>query len=193
MNNQLLICLIILLVISIFYDRWTNSFLKTISCFFIIWIILGIFNIFRINPYHRVIFAASIQLILVFLNIFIYQPNQLVILNLSENFDNADDIVKAIKDKEQSEKNISTSDKILTSEINGETNENIDKKNLLRLDRISDIAEHTPIPEMTPKQAQQTTFQLVSTVKELMKTMDQLKPVLKESKEIFDTYKNIKL
>ena len=193
MNNQLLICLIILLVISIFYDRWTNSFLKTISCFFIIWIILGIFHIFRINPYHRVIFAASIQLILVFLNIFIYQPNQLVILNLSENFDNADDIVKAIKDKEQSEKNISTSDKILTSEINGETNENIDKKNLLRLDRISDIAEHTPIPEMTPKQAQQTTFQLVSTVKELMKTMDQLKPVLKESKEIFDTYKNIKL
>jgi len=193
MNNQLLICLIILLVISIFYDRWTNSFLKTLSCFFMIWIILGLFYIFRINPYHRVIFAASIQLILVLVNIYVYQPNQLVLLNFSENFDNADDIVKAIKDKEQSEKNISTSDKILATEINGETNENIDKKNLLRLDRISDIAEHTPIPEMTPKQAQQTTFQLVSTVKELMKTMDQLKPVLKESKEIFDVYKNIKL
>ena len=193
MNNQLLICLIILLVISIFYDRWTNSFLKTLSCFFMIWIILGLFHIFRINPYHRVIFAASIQLILVLVNIYVYQPNQLVLLNFSENFDNADDIVKAIKDKEQSEKNISTSDKILATEINGETNENIDKKNLLRLDRISDIAEHTPIPEMTPKQAQQTTFQLVSTVKELMKTMDQLKPVLKESKEIFDVYKNIKL
>jgi len=193
MNNQLLICLIILLVISIFYDRWTNSFLKTLSCFFMIWIILGLFHIFRINPYHRVIFAASIQLILVLVNIYVYQPNQLVVLNFSENFDNADDIVKAIKDKEQSEKNISTSDKILATEINGETNENIDKKNLLRLDRISDIAEHTPIPEMTPKQAQQTTFQLVSTVKELMKTMDQLKPVLKESKEIFDVYKNIKL
>jgi len=158
-----------------------------------IWIILGLFHIFRINPYHRVIFAASIQLILVLVNIYVYQPNQLVLLNFSENFDNADDIVKAIKDKEQSEKNISTSDKILATEINGETNENIDKKNLLRLDRISDIAEHTPIPEMTPKQAQQTTFQLVSTVKELMKTMDQLKPVLKESKEIFDVYKNIKL
>ena len=193
MNNHLLICLIILLVISIFYDRWTNSFLKTLSCFFIIWIILGGFHIFRANPYHRVIFAACIQLILLLVNIYIYQPNQLVIFNISENFENADEIVKAIKDKEQAEKNISTSDKILVTEINGETNENIDKKNLLRLDRISDIAEHTPIPEMTPKQAQQTTFQLVSTVKELMKTMDQLKPVLKESKEIFDVYKNIKL
>ena len=176
----------------------SHPLIRNILGFLLIFMIVKGLKI-RTHPMKILFLSLIITLILELIGTFMCKNN-------FENFDNMDDLVEKLeaiekKVKENDKENTTEPRKVDKREKDGgnisisdiETIEVDDDNDHKYNDKGSLSNKKVDIKNYTPHTAQQETFKLLNTVRDLKMTVEELAPTLSTAKDILGVYKQIKV